>query len=48
LETTEGKAIEDEILEPYRNEFREKLQQYQQVFTELLERDETITDSGTI
>ncbi|WP_375513626.1 SUMF1/EgtB/PvdO family nonheme iron enzyme [uncultured Nostoc sp.] len=45
LETTEAKVIEDEILEPYRNEFREKLQQYQQVFTELLERDETITDS---
>ncbi|WP_308189112.1 caspase, EACC1-associated type [Nostoc mirabile] len=45
LETTEAKAIEDEILEPYRNQFREKLQHYQQVFTELLERDETITDS---
>jgi formylglycine-generating enzyme required for sulfatase activity len=44
LETTEAKAVEDEVLEPYRNEFREKLQQYQQVFTELLERDETITD----
>ncbi|MBD2441012.1 caspase, EACC1-associated type [Nostoc sp. FACHB-110] len=45
LETTEAKAIEDEVLEPYRKEFREKLQQYQQVFTELLERDETITDA---
>ncbi|WP_292877899.1 SUMF1/EgtB/PvdO family nonheme iron enzyme [Nostoc sp. NMS1] len=45
LETTEAKAIEDEVLEPYRKEFGEKLQQYQQVFTELLERDETITDS---
>ncbi|MDZ8052325.1 MAG: caspase, EACC1-associated type [Aulosira sp. ZfuVER01] len=45
LEPTEAKAIEDEVLEPYRNEFRDKLQQYQQVFTELLERDETITDS---
>ncbi len=45
LETTEAKAIEDEVLEPYRKEFRKKLQQYQQVFTELLERDETITDS---
>ncbi|MFN6470759.1 MAG: caspase, EACC1-associated type [Nostoc sp. SerVER01] len=44
LETAQAKAIEDEVLEPYRNEFREKLQQYQQVFTELLERDETITD----
>ncbi|MFN6500718.1 MAG: caspase, EACC1-associated type [Nostoc sp. DedQUE01] len=44
LETAQAKAIEDEVLEPYRNEFREKLQQYHQVFTELLERDETITD----
>ncbi|MHC5738874.1 caspase, EACC1-associated type [Nostoc sp.] len=44
LETIEAKAIEDQVLEPYRNQFREKLQQYQQVFTELLERDETITD----
>ena len=44
LEATEAKAIEDEVLEPYRKEFREKLQQYEQVFTELLERDETITE----
>ncbi|MFN6488012.1 MULTISPECIES: caspase, EACC1-associated type [unclassified Nostoc] len=45
LEIAEAKTIEDEVLEPYRNEFREKLQQYRQVFTELLERDEIITDS---
>ncbi|MDF5739561.1 MULTISPECIES: caspase, EACC1-associated type [unclassified Nostoc] len=45
LETTEAKAIEDQVLEPYRDQFHEKLQQYQQVFTELLERDETIADS---
>ncbi|WP_416212117.1 caspase, EACC1-associated type [Nostoc sp. ChiVER01] len=45
LEVTEAKAIEDQVLEPYRKQFGEKLQQYQQVFTELLERDETITDS---
>ncbi|MEH1958230.1 SUMF1/EgtB/PvdO family nonheme iron enzyme [Nostoc sp.] len=44
LDTTEAKAIEDEVLEPYPKEFREKLQEYQQVFAELLERDETITD----
>ncbi|MEH2305237.1 caspase, EACC1-associated type [Nostoc sp.] len=48
LETTEAKAVEHEVLEPYRNEFRDKLQQYQQVFTELLERDETITDSDRL
>ncbi|MGF2039420.1 MAG: caspase, EACC1-associated type [Nostoc sp. CmiVER01] len=45
LEVTEAKAIEDQVLEPYRKQFGEKLQQYQQVFTELLKRDETITDS---
>lgn len=45
LEAIEAKAIEDEVLEPYRIAFREKLQQYEQVFTELLERDETITES---
>lgn len=44
LEITEAKAIEDEVLEPYRKQFRKNLQQYQQVFAELLERDETITD----
>ncbi|MEH2358006.1 hypothetical protein [Nostoc sp.] len=42
LETIEAKAIKDDVLEAYRNEFREKLKQYQQVFTKLLERDETI------
>lgn len=45
LEAVEAKAIEDEVLDPYRKEFREKLQQYEQVFTELLDRDETITES---
>ena len=44
LEAAEAKAIEDAVLEPCRIEFREKLQQYQQVFTELLDRDETITE----
>ena len=45
LEATEAKAIEDEVLEPYRKEFHEKLQQYEQVFTDLLERDEKITEA---
>jgi hypothetical protein len=45
LEVAQAKAIEDEVLEPCRQEFREKLRQYEQVFTELLERDETITES---
>lgn len=45
LEVAEAKAIEDGVLEPYRQEFRKKLQQYEQVFTELLERDDTITEA---
>gem|GEM_PF-335376 len=44
LEVTQSKAMEDEVLAPYRNEFRQKLQQYQQVFTEVLARAERITD----
>ncbi len=44
LEVTQAKAMEDEVLAPYRNEFRQKLQQYQQVFTEVLARAERITD----
>jgi hypothetical protein len=43
LEVSEVKLIEDEVLAPYRQEFRESLQQYKQVFTEFLERHETIT-----
>jgi formylglycine-generating enzyme required for sulfatase activity len=44
LEATQAKEIEDEVLGPYRKEFREKLQQYEHVFTDLLKRNETITE----
>jgi hypothetical protein len=37
-------AIENEFLAPYRQEFREKLQQYERVFTEVVQRDEAISD----
>jgi Caspase domain len=37
-----AEAIEDEVLEPYRNDFRKKLQQYEQVFRALSEREEPI------
>ena len=37
-------AIEDEVLEPYRKDFRDKLQQYEQVFRELSDRDEPISE----
>jgi cyclophilin family peptidyl-prolyl cis-trans isomerase len=44
LEPVAAQAIEDEVLEPYRQEFRNKLQQYEQVFAEVLQRDQTITE----
>lgn len=44
LSADEAKALEDEVLEPYRREFQQKLQGYEQVFTELLRRDETIDE----
>ncbi len=44
LEPTAAQSIEDEVLEPCRQEFRNKLQQYEQVFTEVLQRDQTITE----
>jgi hypothetical protein len=39
-----AEAIEDEVLEPYRNDFRKKLQQYEQVFRALSEREEPINE----
>jgi Caspase domain len=44
LGATAARAIEDEVLEPCRQEFHDKLQQYGQVFSDLLGRDETITE----
>ena len=44
LSVDEAKALEDRVLEPYRREFQQKLQQYKQVVTELLQRDAAIND----
>lgn len=44
LESSEAKTIEDEVLEPYRQKFREKLREYEQAFTDLLQHHETISD----
>lgn len=44
LKAAIAEAIEDEILEPYRNDFRKKLQQYEQVFSALSEREEPINE----
>jgi len=41
---SEATAIENEILEPYRKQFREKLEQYEQVFTELIKRKPIISE----
>ncbi len=41
LSEVEATAIEKEVLEPYREEFRNKLQQYEQVFSEVIKRDKT-------
>ncbi|NMG05982.1 caspase family protein [Brasilonema sp. UFV-L1] len=44
LSVAEATAIENEILEPYRKQFREKLKQYEQVFTELIKKKLIISE----
>ena len=44
LSVEEAKALEDGVLEPYRREFQQKLQQYEQVVTDVLHRDASIHD----
>ena len=44
LEAVAAATIEDDVLEPYRKDFRKKLQQYEQVFRELSDRDEPISE----
>jgi hypothetical protein len=44
LSVDEAKALEDEVLEPYRREFQQKLQQYERVVTEVMQRDASIDD----
>jgi hypothetical protein len=46
LAVDEAKALEDEVLEPYRREFQQKLQQYQQVVLNILQAGNAI-DDGT-
>ncbi|AFZ16742.1 caspase, EACC1-associated type [Allocoleopsis franciscana] len=41
----EAKVLEDEILEPYRKEFRQKIQRYEQIFTDLLQQEESVSDA---
>ncbi len=45
LSEDEATAIEKEVLEPYREEFRNKLQQYEQVFSEVIKREETLSEA---
>lgn len=46
LSVDEAKALEDAVLEPYRREFQQKLQQYQQVVLNILQAGNAI-DDGT-
>ncbi len=48
LKAATAEAIEDEVLEPYRNDFRKKLQQYEQVFRALSEREEPINEGDYV
>jgi hypothetical protein len=45
LSVDEAKALEDEILEPYRRDFQQKLQQYKQVVTDVLHRNGAINEN---
>ncbi|MFD3003512.1 caspase family protein [Pontibacter toksunensis] len=45
LDISEAKAIEDEILEPYRIESRKKLQQYEQVFREAVNKHKRLDEA---
>ena len=45
LEAAEAKLIEDEVLAPYRKEFKQKLQRYEQVFTEVIQQEDTLTET---
>ncbi|MDJ0901174.1 MAG: substrate-binding domain-containing protein [Xenococcus sp. MO_188.B8] len=45
LSEDEATAIEKEVLEPYREKFRNKLQQYEQVFSEVIKREETPSEA---
>jgi len=44
LSLDEAKALEDEVLDPYRREFQQKLRQYEQTVVDVLQRDGLIND----
>ena len=44
LSVDAAKALEDEVLEPYRRDFQQKLQQYEQTIVEVLQRDGLINE----
>jgi len=45
LSVDEARVLEDEILEPYRKEFRQKLQRYEQIFIDTLRQAESVSDA---
>jgi tetratricopeptide (TPR) repeat protein len=45
LSVDAAKALEDEVLEPYRRDFQQKLKCYEQTVTEVLQRDGSINDN---
>lgn len=45
LSVDEAKVLEDKVLEPYRREFQQKLQQYEKIVTDVMQRDASISDN---
>ena len=45
LSVDEAKAVENEVLEPYRRDFQQKLQRYGQTVTDVLHRDGSIDEN---
>ncbi|MBU6186157.1 MAG: SUMF1/EgtB/PvdO family nonheme iron enzyme, partial [Cyanobacteria bacterium REEB444] len=45
LSADAAKKLEDEVLEPYRRDFQQKLRQYEQTVTDVLQRDSSINDN---
>ena len=48
LSTTEAAELEAEILEPYRQEFKAKLQRYEETFAKATQREETLSNRTRI
>jgi hypothetical protein len=45
LSVEDAKALEDQVLAPFRREFQQKLHEYERVVTEVLQRDASTTDT---